>query len=153
MKKDIILYAGRDSGSRFGRALDNQLNQEGVKLNVNDRISKWCEFDSDVGFGKFNVINFEISNNKVEGEIKLTENFLTVGRKYNQDNICCFMKGYIWGVLEELTGAHLEVSHKKSDCAQFVTGSDFCIFHVKLDKEKNKKREQEMMEINLEEEL
>jgi len=153
--KDVIMNAGKDSGSRFGRALDQQFQKQGARIALERRIAKWCEFDSDVGFGKFssNDIKVEKETNRVEGKITLQENFLVIGRRITDDNICCFMKGYIWGVLEELTGLPLLVKHTKKYCAQFQVGGDTCIFEIDVDPEGYKKKLEQLEQIDLEEEL
>ena len=153
LARDVIQQAGKDSGKRFGRALDLQFQKEGYKISLLDKIAKWCDFDSDVGFGRFSSEGMELDKDRVEGNIILRENFLTLGRNYSDNNICCFMKGYICGVLEELTGMPLKISHQKKDCSQFSPGGDICMFHVAIDSDAFEKQKLQMKEINMSEEL
>ena len=151
--RDIIQHSGRESGRRFGKSLDQQFQREGMRHSLKDKIGKWCDFDSDVGFGRFSPEKLDLTNDEVSGTISLKENFLTLGRNYYDDNICCFMKGYIWGVLEELTGVPLIIGHKKKDCSQFSPGGDTCLFQISINTEEYEKRQRQLEEIDLSEEL
>ena len=153
--RSILETAGKDCGLRFARALETQFQREASRIPLKTKIAKWCEFDSDVGFGRFSDANLKVDEmtNQVEGAIGLAENFLTVGKGTSDDNICSFLKGYIWGILEELTGLPLRVTHKKQDCAQFQLGGDTCAFRVAVDNDRYRTQLEELKKIDLEAEL
>jgi|GEM_PF-2585775 len=151
----VVQNAGREAGSRFGRALNHEFQLQGSSLTLKQRIEQWCEFDSMVGFGRFDSSTIEVAEetNEISGAIQLHENFLIVGRTWKDENICCFMKGYIWGVLDELTGIPLVISHKKEHCGQFTLGSDTCHFHATVDDTEFERQKEEIEKIDLSEEL
>ncbi len=152
--RNVIMFAGLDSGKRFGRALFTQLQMEGVRMDMKARINKWCEFDSDVGFGRFNADQIHIGDdNQIEGSIALKENFLTVGRNFKSHNICCFMKGYIRGVLQELVGMPLDVSHRRRHCSQYNIDEDTCVFHISIDEDEYAETKEKLSKMDPDEEL
>ncbi len=153
--REILENAGKDCGLRFARALETQFQREASRIPLKTKIAKWCEFDSDVGFGRFSDANLKVDEktNQVDGTIRLAENFLTVGKGTSDDNICSFLKGYIWGILEILTGLPLRVTHKKQDCAQFQLGGDTCAFRIAVDQDRYRAQLEELKKIDLDAEL
>ncbi len=144
--RNIIFEAGKDSGLRFGHSMQEMFQNEGEVLELREKVEKWCEFDSDVGFGRFRnevQINNSTTNGDssyIGGSIILAENFLTYNKNTeDDDNICSFMRGYIQGVLEELVGIPLSVSHTKGDCSQYridLKGTAECNFHISIDEKR-----------------
>jgi hypothetical protein len=126
----ILRAAGYNCGKVFGEALNDSWKGKtraksrstgaNFKLGQETRISRWCQFDSDVGFGRFSVAGISMTNDQVtKCEITLRESFLTPARDLRRitvdgDHYCMFMAGYIQGVLEKILGAELSVSHKLS---------------------------------------
>lgn len=128
---DILYSAGYSAGSKFGEALSRKLNKVKPPISVEDKIEKWCSFDSNVGWGRFED-NLEVNETRetVSGKIVLENNFLTADRKRKDFNICSLMTGYIAGVLEKLLGFQVHVIHDKSYCGQFKSDKDSCEFFV-----------------------
>ena len=135
--REIICDAGRDAGERFGSSLVGQFQRQGLRLTMQEKVDKWCQFDSDVGFGRFSASEaIDTDSGEPNGSVRLSENFLILGRRYNDANICAFMKGYIRGVLCELSGMPLNVFHTKGDCAQFnQRNDDTCVFRISVDRQ------------------
>ncbi len=151
----IIADAGQDAGERFGGSLAGQMQRQGLRLTLQDKIDKWCQFDSDVGFGRFSAPGIaDPDKGELNGLVRLSENFLTLGRRINDPNICSFMKGYICGVLSELSGKPLNVVHTKGECAQFnQKDDDTCLFSVSVNRAVYANQQKELKGINMEEEL
>lgn len=135
----LLFEAGYRSGSRFGWTMHDTIQKEHPELELRDRIEKWCDFDSDVGFGRFSVEHLQEEPRTVEEvefiyyriDIRLSFSFLTYRQGKKDVNLCSFMSGYIRGVLEGMTGQPLEVTHSVDECEQYVAGRDFCTYHVK----------------------
>ncbi len=117
---EILRKAGYSCGLRFGRALYELFQREPEALSLTQKINRWCEFDSDVGFGRFrNEIVFDESTNTVSGKIVLADNFLVANRDSNERNVCSFMSGYIQGVLDKIVRIPTRVQHTPSEnCEQ-----------------------------------
>lgn len=100
----ILTEMGYDSGSAFGRVMNEKWELED-DLNINDKITMWCDFDSEVGWGRLvNNLNVDEEEGTITGTIDINENFLCYKRKKTEAKICVFLKGYCEGVLEELLG-------------------------------------------------
>ncbi len=100
-----VLYdMGYDSGSAFGCVMNGQWELKN-NLTLNDKVTMWCDFDSEVGWGRFiNNLNIDEEEGSISGTIDISENFLCYNRKRDDVKICIFLKGYCEGVLEELLG-------------------------------------------------
>src|ERR1017187_10521469 len=63
----IFEKAGHVSGTKFGAQMDESSQRSRYELSDADIVEQWCEFDSDVGFGRFhNHLTFERSEHKFE---------------------------------------------------------------------------------------
>lgn len=108
---------GTTCGKNFGSALLHMWNASKLILDVDAKIRKWCEFDSDVGFGKFEYISASSKENKEV--IRLINNFLSMKQTVNDPNLCQFMVGYIQGVLQKLwEDSSLRVDHPSNLCVR-----------------------------------
>lgn len=118
--EEILRKAGYESGKNFGSIMNEKWELDHETVSLNEKISLWCEFDSDVGWGKF-INNLSINENDgfIEGSLIISENFLTYQRKKNENPICCFIKGYCEGVLEQILGGiDIEIGCNKDSCPQ-----------------------------------
>ena len=101
-----LLYdMGYDSGSAFGRVMYERWEMEKNEISFNEKLEKWCDFDSVVGWGRFKssiVVNED--EGTLEGHLEIKDNFLCHNRKKTDVPICGFMKGYCDGVITELLG-------------------------------------------------
>lgn len=142
---NIIFNAGYHCGSDFGWAVVELFQKDGRRKDLETQIINWCAFDSDVGFGLLEL-NGSIkkqekkTNEQVYHElhmqIKLLNNFLVYKKDATDINLCSFMKGYIQGVLEKITGQPLKVEHPRNQCEQFIPQLDHCMFNVSTNTDK-----------------
>jgi predicted hydrocarbon binding protein len=128
-----LLKAGEDAGRRFGTALAGQLPQEMPLL---EKIALWCDFDTSVGWGRFESALTMIDEHHVVGKIVLHNNFLVADKGPLDFNLCELMTGYISGVLSAMLGVVIQVRHDKhgGDCAQTQPGKDTCDFGITVTK-------------------
>ncbi len=127
--EDKLSEAGFRAAQRFTDALVELWSQQGEsrELEPLDRIRKWCEFDSTVGFGRFSVTE---DSSASKGRVVLRDNFLLHGRTSEDPNLCHFWIGYLTTVLRGITGnPDLHVSHPRSSCGQRSSDSSHtCVF-------------------------
>ncbi len=101
---EIIYEGGYVPGLKFGREFNNILAKKDLHK-PQEIIQAWFDFDSDVGFGKFESQRFNrhdflqalSSDSKEVGIILLHHNFLIEYERYQDINE--FIRGYIEGVL------------------------------------------------------
>lgn len=130
-----VLYSmGYESGKQFGKAMkkDFELKSD---LSLEDRITKWCDFDSEVGWGKLQC-NLYIDKSKRDvsmGHLTLKDNFLIYDRSTDDIKLCQFIIGYYDGILTELSDKkNIAVCcHDPEKCCQGNTGNRRCIFDIK----------------------
>jgi len=129
----VIFKAGFNAGSKFGDALSKVLAIKNPQMAIDSKIDKWCQFDTNVGWGRFeNHLSVNESTAKVTGKIVLKSNFLVTEKTSTDPNICSLMTGYIAGVLQGLIGIPVHVEHFKTNgnCAQFNSKKKSCDFVV-----------------------
>jgi cellulose biosynthesis protein BcsQ len=105
--QQVFFAAGTQCGERFGQALTKRGIPRGESGGPYGQIQSWCSFDSDVGFGRFELDPNEIETRGqqlLRCSIILHESFLALPTQANVDphKYCDFMRGYVKGVLEEL---------------------------------------------------
>lgn len=147
----LLNSAGKKCGSRFGETLVNKWATEMDSVLKIDqvRLQKWCEFDSDVGFGKFDLklpILFDKEGFFEQADIILRESFLTpstdtvLNEKIfgNKHILCSFMTGYIKGVLNFIIDVDIEVEHyheTQTEVEGFISWTDArsesCVFRIR----------------------
>lgn len=146
--KEIIFTAGYNSGTAFGWTMDEIIQKSDKVLTTDQKIKKWCDFDSDVGFGLLSLYPENISADEIEEvftekgfefrsykiDLKLSDNFIVHKRDSNDVNLCTFIAGYIKGVLEKIIGQPLSISHAPNECQQF-SSNYFCLFHIETKKD------------------
>lgn len=121
--------AGVKCGEAFGAKMNakwNEMDFFGNRLTVigiEQKLQKWCEFDSDVGFGRFEVVPGTLFYDPVFREcvIRLHESFLSPANDtFNTDGIDpdhrfqSFLRGYVQGVMSEILPVPVHVSYAKS---------------------------------------
>ena len=76
--------------------------------NYEEKLRKWCQFDSDVGWGKFDIsIDVNEETGDFRGELTISECFIVDIK--DKRPICEFVKGYCDGVIETLLGVKVEL--------------------------------------------
>lgn len=151
----LLRASGMRCGERFGQALEKDWS--GIELSQDEKIKRWCEFDSDVGFGRFKM---DMSTLFIKGgmlselDIIMRESFLTAcddtvfnrsdGDEEQNHQFCSFMEGYIQGVLNNILENSVEVTHRPLESAgrePFFryqdTKSESCVFQVKAIESEN----------------
>jgi len=105
---------------------------------LRDKIDKWCEFDSAVGFGKFeNKLDFDTQARMIMGRLLIHNCF--VSYRNNCEELCGIIKGYCAAVMEVLLGdcaVCVECASKKSGkCPKdlfYQTDKAVCELYFKL---------------------
>lgn len=103
----IFHTSGYTSGQAFAQRLNSHWDlQSNNVLLYAEKLRKWCEFDSDVGWGKFDI---DVDVNEETGDFKgkLTINECFIVDTKNKRMICEFIKGYCEGVIETLLGVEV----------------------------------------------
>jgi len=148
--KQIIFKSGYKSGSKFGWTMQEILRKEFKDsenkgtLSTEQKIDKWCLFDSDVGFGKLSLKDYSERNisgfKEYSFTINLIDNFMVYKRDYDRSNLNSFIAGYIQGVLEKVIQQPLILIHNPWEHSQQFTGNDYCEFKLKTDLQKLKNK-------------
>ena len=130
-----MLYdMGFDSGSAFGRAMNNSYEVDNNEFSFEEKIAQWCEFDSVVGWGKFTssiIVNEE--EGTLEGYLEIKDSFPCHNRKRTDAPICGFMKGYCEGVIGELLGGlKVHIGCEEGHCPLKNALKKVCRFNVRV---------------------
>ena len=127
-----LFSIGYSGGNRFGKTMNGKW--ELLNLTYDEKITKWCEFDSVVGWGKY-INNLHINGEEciIEGKLSVQENFLYCNRKKNDIKLCDFFRGYCTGVLEELLdGQSIEVICDGECCPQENPFKKICSLKINV---------------------
>lgn len=137
----LLTSAGLHCGHRFGEVLAPQF-RNASRIGPQEKLTRWCDFDSDVGFGRFEL---DIDSLSIRGKwllecsVILHQSFLAPADDvrstpgHHDHKYCFFMIGYLKGVLGELLNVSaddLTVTHEVLR-RQSKERSDSCVFHVK----------------------
>jgi predicted hydrocarbon binding protein len=124
--------AGYEAGSSFGSLMGQRWDIEKEQMTLMDKVGKWCDFDSDVGWGRLeNGLSFDEVNGRLSGTITLSENFQIYKKKKGEPVECRFMAGYIQGVVEQIAGGcSVFVSCEEKSCALNNPLKKLCTFSV-----------------------
>jgi len=130
----ILHESGYAGGKQFGQVMNEQWELEDAQMTLEQKVSKWCEFDSEVGWGKFsNDMSIDEEEGELAGQIVIHENFLCHKRKKNDSFICEYMQGYVEGVVEELLGGiEIEVACDMNACPQLKPLKKKCLCGIKV---------------------
>lgn len=128
--QEIFFESGYASGENFANRINSKWGNGFSIEEIQKKINKWCEFDSVVGWGKFEAdINFDEENDVFEGTLTITEAFI-VDTKHKR-KVCAFIRGYCTGVLNALLG-DLDVELTCRSCPLEKKLSRKCVFDVKM---------------------
>lgn len=99
--ENIFYSSGYSSGKSFAERINNHWDSGYDYNSINNKVHKWCKFDSAVGWGNFsvNIYKEETEDNKI-GTLSINEAILV--DKSNKRKTCSFIKGYCTGVLDRL---------------------------------------------------
>lgn len=105
--EEMLFEMGYDGGNKFGHVINKKWETDISKKNMTyeDKLQNWCDFDSEVGWGRFNSsLKVDEEEGKIDGILEIKDNFLCYERSSSDVKLCSFMKGYCEGVIEELLG-------------------------------------------------
>jgi len=120
--------SGYQCGYSFAQRLNSHwdLSSNGASL-YEEKLRKWCKFDSDVGWGKFDIsIDVNEDTGDFRGELTISECFIVDIK--NKRHICEFVKGYCEGVIETLLG--IEVLLVCKTCPLKNRFKNTCVFDI-----------------------
>lgn len=129
----IFYDCGCQSGYNFGRRLQSSWDEKNEYLlaSPQEKLAKWCEFDSNVGWGKFDCnISIDPENDSLEGKLTVSECFL-VDKSPAHRPVCAFIRGYCEAVIGVLLG-DVEVKLTCSSCPLVKKFKNVCEFDVSL---------------------
>lgn len=126
--KKIFFDAGYKSGVNFAQRLFNQWNNECISME--EKLEKWCQFDSSVGWGKFDVdITIDRERDCLTGELRINECFI-VDKRVNCE-ICSFIKGYCTGIIEIICG-NVGIELECIECPIKSRFKSACVFKIMM---------------------
>ena len=119
--------AGVACGEAFGEKLKEKWDEmdyygNRTRIGIEERLQKWCEFDSDVGFGRFEVVSgtLILDPNFRDCVIRLHESFLSPAtdtfNKLKDDpdhRFQNFLRGYVQGVMSQILPVEIKVTYSK----------------------------------------
>lgn len=127
--KKIFYETGYVCGQNFARRLNSQWEFAEKSSSFESKLKKWCEFDSNVGWGKFSVtIDIDEESEHLEGKLKISECFIVDRMKGKE--ICNFVRGYCDGVIETLLSVRVNL-----ECVTCPLKNKFkteCVFKITL---------------------
>ncbi len=128
--REIFHSSGYTCGQSFAQRLNSQWDLESQSPALyEEKLKKWCEFDSDVGWGKFEIdVYIDKNSGDFSGKLKINESFIV--DKKNKRYVCEFVRGYCEGVIETLLGT--EVSLVCSSCPIINRFQSACCFDIIL---------------------
>lgn len=115
--RKLLFSAGERCGRRFGENLRDswakaEAEDRQKRVGIEERLRRWCVFDSDVGFGRFELETDSLTirgGQFLECLIILRESFLTPatdtqfqGETAVKYNLNGFLEGYVTGVMNEI---------------------------------------------------
>ncbi len=132
-KADRIFHvSGYESGQNFAERLNDKWDvQQSSPTSFEEKLTKWCEFDSNVGWGKFDISVDIDDEGKFSGHLTINECFIVDKKK--KRHICEFIKGYCEGVIETLLG--VEVTLECDVCPLKNKFKTMCSYIIRLQDE------------------
>ena len=128
--KSIFHETGYTSGRNFAQRLNSSWEfADNGNVSIEGKLRKWCEFDSNVGWGKFDVdVTVDAETGDFEGTLTINECFI-VDRK-SRKQICEFIRGYCEGVIETLLC--VDVTLECIECPMKNRFRPICKFRILL---------------------
>ena len=130
VSENLFFSVGRNSGKRFAERIQYNWGTGNGLEDIREKLKRWCEFDSRVGWGKFDVnIDYDSENDIFSGKLSIKEPFLV--DKTEKRKVCSFVKGYCRGVIETLL-ENVDVKLKCIDCPMNKVLGNVCEFDIEL---------------------
>lgn len=126
--KRAFYESGYSSGYSFAKKLNSNWDLSATGKSIfEEKLRKWCEFDSDVGWGKFDIkTKFDRETGNFSGSLTINECFIVDTE--NKRHICEYVKGYCDGVIETLLRAKVEL--KCRICPLKNRFESACVFDI-----------------------
>ena len=131
--KKTFQLSGYACGQSFAQRLNSHwdLSAGGTSLYA-EKLRKWCEFDSDVGWGKFDIdVEVNEETGDFRGRLTISECFIVDIK--NKRHICEFVKGYCEGVIETLLS--IKVTLVCRVCPLINRFKNACVFDILISEE------------------
>ncbi len=127
----IFFQSGYDSGKNFADRINAQWGHSFSVNEMLEKIRKWCEFDSAVGWGKFEAdIQFDEKGEIPGGTMTITAPFIV--DKQCKCKVCAFIHGYCTGVLDTILD-EMDIELECCSCPLVVKSRvPKCTFKVKM---------------------
>ncbi len=130
--QNIFFQNGFECGKNFATQMNSKLGSGSSVAEMKEKVQKWCEFDSQVGWGKFEAnLDIDVQRETIGGNLTITEAFIIDTEK--ERKVCAFIRGYCTAVLNTLLG-HLDVELICKECRLKNKLRNQCVFEVKLKK-------------------
>ncbi|MGN0428500.1 MAG: TIR domain-containing protein [Acetatifactor sp.] len=124
----VFFECGYACGDNFGHRLNQKLNEQDIT--VEEKLKKWCEFDSNVGWGKFDTdIQIDEENGTLTGTVRINECFFV--DKKNKVQVCSYIRGYCSGVIEALI-EDIDITLTCTSCPLKNKLKKECVFDIAL---------------------
>lgn len=121
---------GESFAGDFQKILDADPALRSTTLPFTEKFKRWLKYDSKAGMGEYSG---QLDQN-YEGKITIENSFLTYRRRSRRDKpLCAFMRGYIEGMLQEMSGSHhIKVLHpiQEGTCGFFDKDPERCVFTI-----------------------
>lgn len=130
--EEIFRQSGYTCGANFGRRLQSTMDEKNGYRDYTpeEKIARWCEFDSNVGWGKFSSqIRIDTDAGTIDGKLSISECFL-MDKSSSRRPVCAFVRGYCEAVMSALLGVQLRLTCKS--CPYIKKFSNTCEFEVSL---------------------
>ena len=131
--REIFRRAGCSSAKFFAHQINSRwnLSSKSGKALVEEKLCRWCEFDSNVGWGKISVELYE--DQKDKGEIgKLTFEKCFIVDIYKKTYICELVIGYCETVISALLECDVKLVCNAATCPLKRLYSSACEFEITL---------------------
>lgn len=129
---DVFFECGKTCGRNFGKLLNDTWKKS--RISFSEKLDKWCEFDSQVGWGKF-VSNIELDeeNGTLTGNLTIKDCFFVDDE--NQYEVCSYIKGYCTGVIEQLIRNQVKLTCTGKGCPMKNSFKSECVFNIAFERE------------------
>jgi predicted hydrocarbon binding protein len=126
--EEIFYNSGFTSGKNFAERINNQWDTGYTVEDMRQKLQKWCQFDSAVGWGHFSSeIEVDEEQDKLTGTIRINEPFIVDNTKKRK--ICGFIRGYCEGVVETLLNS-IDVELTCKECPLQSKFRCACVFNI-----------------------
>jgi predicted MPP superfamily phosphohydrolase/predicted hydrocarbon binding protein len=136
--ENLAYECGRSCGEQFGERICKLWDEEPTPPDFEQKITRWCEFDSSVGFGKFiHNLTCDDQTKKVSGTLTINECIQPSSTDVTIGKTCDFIKGYCAGCIQTITKTECNISLecdqmcKPSSCVFTVISSDTTVTQTK----------------------